>query len=163
MANRIAECQRWAYVAVNHARPGHSTLFGPGSETRIEHLSGLIERVTFHNAENGFCVLRVQVRGQRDLVTVVGHAALVSAGEAIQASGTWINDRTHGLQFRAAACRSFDQRESSTVPSSSGSREEAQADLGLCPRCRGFEQDPNSDGLPCDALTGFVVTEYGED
>jgi exodeoxyribonuclease V alpha subunit len=70
-------------------------------EPRTEYLSGLVERVTFHNAENGFCVLRVQVRGQRDLVTVVGHAALVSAGEAIQASGTWVNDSTHGLQFRA--------------------------------------------------------------
>src|SRR5829696_573346 len=70
-------------------------------EPRTEHLSGLVERVTFHNAENGFCVLRVQVRGQRDLVTVLGHAALVSAGEAVQASGTWVNARTHGLQFRA--------------------------------------------------------------
>ena len=66
-----------------------------------EHLGGLIERVTFHNADNGFCVLRVKVRGRRDLVTVVGHAALVSAGEAVQATGAWVNDREHGLQFRA--------------------------------------------------------------
>lgn len=67
-----------------------------------EVLSGLVERVTFHNAETGFCVLRVKLRGQRDLATVVGHAALVSAGEFVSASGTWVNDRTHGLQFRAA-------------------------------------------------------------
>ncbi len=67
-----------------------------------EALSGLVERVTFHNAETGFCVLRVKVRGQRDLATVVGHAALVSAGEFVSASGSWVNDRTHGLQFRAA-------------------------------------------------------------
>ena len=67
-----------------------------------EVLSGLVERVTFHNAETGFCVLRVKVRGQRDLATVVGHAALVSAGEFVSASGVWVNDRTHGLQFRAA-------------------------------------------------------------
>lgn len=57
--------------------------------------------MTFHNADNGFCVLRVKVRGRRDLVTVVGHAALVSAGEAVQATGAWVNDREHGLQFRA--------------------------------------------------------------
>jgi hypothetical protein len=37
-------------------------------------LAGLIERVTYHNAENGFCVLRAKVRGHRDVVTVVGHA-----------------------------------------------------------------------------------------
>ena len=67
-----------------------------------EALAGLVERVTFHNAETGFCVLRVKVRGQRDLATVVGHAALVSAGEFVSASGVWVNDRTHGLQFRAA-------------------------------------------------------------
>jgi exodeoxyribonuclease V alpha subunit len=40
-----------------------------------EALAGLVERVTYHNAETGFCVLRVKARGQRDLVTVVGHAA----------------------------------------------------------------------------------------
>ena len=66
-----------------------------------EALAGLVERVTFHNAETGFCVLRVKVRGQRDLVTVVGHAASIAAGEWVQLSGTWINDRTHGLQFKA--------------------------------------------------------------
>ena len=32
-----------------------------------EALTGLVERVTFHNPDNGFCVLRVKVRGQRDL------------------------------------------------------------------------------------------------
>src|SRR5580693_7847137 len=64
-------------------------------------LAGLVERVTFHNAENGFCVLRAKARGHRDLVTVVGHAAVISAGEWITASGEWINDRAHGQQFKA--------------------------------------------------------------
>jgi exodeoxyribonuclease V alpha subunit len=66
-----------------------------------EVLAGLVERVTFHNEENGFCVLRTKARGNRDLVTVVGQAASISAGEWITASGEWINDRTHGQQFRA--------------------------------------------------------------
>ena len=66
-----------------------------------EVLAGLVERVTFHNEENGFAVLRVKARGKRDLITVVGHAAVISAGEFIQASGDWNNDRQHGLQFRA--------------------------------------------------------------
>jgi len=72
----------------------------PESSTR-EVLAGLVERITFHNAENGFCVLRAKARGHRDLVTVVGHAATISAGEWITASGIWINDRTHGQQFKA--------------------------------------------------------------
>ena len=62
----------------------------------------MVERVTFHNADSGFCVLRIKARGQRDLVTVVGHAATIAAGEWVQMSGTWVTDRTHGLQFKAA-------------------------------------------------------------
>lgn len=71
------------------------------NEPSQEILVGLVERVTFHNAENGFCVLRINARGHRELVTVVGHAAVISAGEWVTASGEWINDRTHGQQYRA--------------------------------------------------------------
>jgi exodeoxyribonuclease V alpha subunit len=66
-----------------------------------EVLAGSVERVTFHSPDNGFCVLRVKARSHRDLVTIVGHAAAISAGEWINATGSWVNDRTHGLQFRA--------------------------------------------------------------
>ncbi len=66
-----------------------------------EVLAGLVERVTFHNADNGFCVLRAKARGHRDLVTVIGHAAIISAGEWITASGEWVTDNTHGQQFKA--------------------------------------------------------------
>jgi hypothetical protein len=51
-----------------------------------EALAGLVERVTFHNAENGFCVLRTKARGHRDLVTVVGHSARVRGHAAVKAS-----------------------------------------------------------------------------
>ena len=57
-----------------------------------EALAGLVERVTFHNAENGFCVLRTKARGHRELVTVVGHSATIAAGEWITATGEWVND-----------------------------------------------------------------------
>src|SRR5262249_57138155 len=70
-----------------------------------EVLAGLVERVTYHNAENGFCVLRARARGHREVVTVVGHAAVISAGEWIMASGQWVNDRTHGQQFKARFLR----------------------------------------------------------
>ena len=55
-----------------------------------ETLAGLVERVTFHNPDNGFCVLRIKARGQRELITVVGHAATVTAGEFVQMSGAWV-------------------------------------------------------------------------
>ena len=72
-----------------------------GTAPETEVLAGLVERVTFHSTESGFCVLRVKARGHRELVTTTGHAAMISAGEWVTASGEWINDRTHGLQFRA--------------------------------------------------------------
>ena len=59
--------------------------------------------MTYHNPDSGFCVLRVKARGQRDLVAVVGHAAAISAGEFISATGWWATDRDHGLQFKAAS------------------------------------------------------------
>ncbi|MGY0713266.1 SF1B family DNA helicase RecD2 [Azospirillum argentinense] len=85
-------------------RPSHTTPPHPAAEER-EPLSGLVERVTYHNPENGYCVLRVKVRGHKDLVTLVGHAASVSPGEYIQASGRWEQHREHGPQFRAAFLR----------------------------------------------------------
>ena len=68
-------------------------------------LAGVVERVTFHNAGNGFCVLRIKARGHRDLVTIVGHAAMISAREWITASGEWVDDRTCGQQFKARFMR----------------------------------------------------------
>jgi exodeoxyribonuclease V alpha subunit len=70
------------------------------SET--ESLSGLVERVTYHNADTGYCVLRIKAERQKELVTVVGHANAVSAGEFIQVSGQWLNDKNYGLQFKAS-------------------------------------------------------------
>src|SRR5829696_8915330 len=69
--------------------------------TPLEALAGTVERVTFHNAESGFAVLKVQARGKRDLVTVVGHAPVIGAGEWVTATGAWVSDREHGLQFKA--------------------------------------------------------------
>ena len=78
----------------------HPDLFST-PPTHAERLTGSVERITFHSPETGFCVLRVRVRGHRDLVAVVGSAASVAPGEFVEAEGAWINDRNHGLQFKA--------------------------------------------------------------
>ena len=82
--------------------PGDASSAGQPTEV----LAGSIERVTFHNAANGFCVVRIKARGHRELVTVVGHAAEISAGEWVTVSGTWVNSREHGQQFKAHFLRS---------------------------------------------------------
>lgn len=68
---------------------------------QIESLSGSVERVSYHSEESGFCVLRVKVSGQKDLVTVTGNAAAISCGEYIDCHGVWFNDKTYGLQFKS--------------------------------------------------------------
>jgi exodeoxyribonuclease V alpha subunit len=70
-----------------------------------DRLAGLVERVTFHNADSGFCVLRLKVKGERELITLVGHTPTVAPGEYASASGTLVTDREHGRQFKAVFVR----------------------------------------------------------
>jgi exodeoxyribonuclease V alpha subunit len=50
-----------------------------------EALVGLVERVTFHIPDNGFCVLRINARGQRELTTLVRGVGLVYATRLVRA------------------------------------------------------------------------------
>ena len=81
------------------AMPGNS-VFAP-TEAPLDRLSGLVERVTFHSDANGYCVLRLKVKGDQDLVTLVGYAPSVTPGEYASASGNWVMDREYGRQFHA--------------------------------------------------------------
>ena len=65
-------------------------------------VAGVIERVTFHNEENGFCVVRLRSSEHREVVTLIGSAATISAGQRAEAEGEWIEDPQHGRQFKAA-------------------------------------------------------------
>lgn len=80
--------------------PAALPFLGEGSATG-ERLSGIVERVTFHSEESGFCVLQVKLAGRRQLAAVVGRAASVAAGEYLRAEGRWSRDPRHGPQFHA--------------------------------------------------------------
>lgn len=75
------------------------------ADNPVETLHGSIERVTFHSEASGFCVLRVKVKGYRELITVIGSAASVTAGEYIECLGCWVNDRQHGQQFKTISLK----------------------------------------------------------
>jgi len=77
----------------------------PQTRSPSDEIAGFLERVTFFNAESGFAVLRVKVHGQRELVTVLGSAPPVSAGEWLTAKGWWVRDKEHGLQFKATVLK----------------------------------------------------------
>src|SRR4029453_13304568 len=70
-----------------------------------EEISGLIERVTFHNDESGFWVLRVKTPGHREETTALGSLPSVTAGGGLVAEGFWVRDKEHGLQFNATTIK----------------------------------------------------------
>ena len=74
---------------------------GTSQRPQPDQLAGLVERVTFHSDESGYCVLRIKARGHRDLVTVVGTLPEVRAGEWLEAQGRWIVNKEYGRQFQA--------------------------------------------------------------
>ncbi len=77
------------------------TLRPPGPAS--ERLSGLVERVVFHNPATGFCVLRVKLAEQREPATFVGECAQVAPGEVVRAEGSWQTSPSFGPQFRTRA------------------------------------------------------------
>jgi len=88
-----------------------------------EEISGLIERVTFHNNDSGFCVLRLRTQGHREETTVIGSLPSVTAGEWLSAEGWWVRDKEHGLQFKATTIK--------TVPPTSADGIERYLGSGL--------------------------------
>ncbi|MFT4466140.1 MAG: helix-hairpin-helix domain-containing protein [Sodalis sp. (in: enterobacteria)] len=66
----------------------------------LQHLTGSVERVTFHSEATGFFVVRAKVAGHRDLVTVTGNTPAITTGEYIECQGVWFNDVNHGMQFK---------------------------------------------------------------
>lgn len=70
-----------------------------------QQLTGAIDHIIFHNPDNGFSVLRVRIKGRREPVTVVGNLPGAAAGEYVEATGDWVQDRDHGQQFKAESLR----------------------------------------------------------
>lgn len=67
-------------------------------------LEGILERITFFNEENNFTVAKLQSRGSRDLITIVGNLPDPNPGETLRLQGQWIVDTKFGRQFRVESC-----------------------------------------------------------
>lgn len=65
----------------------------------LEAVIGVLERVTYHNEENGYTVGRLAVEGVRDLVTIVGNFSNPVVGEQLTCEGRWTAHREFGRQF----------------------------------------------------------------
>ncbi|RPI36902.1 MAG: ATP-dependent RecD-like DNA helicase [Nitrospiraceae bacterium] len=63
-------------------------------------LQGQLERITYHNEENHYTIARLKVKGQRDLVTIVGSLISVTPGEVLRLKGSWDVHPKYGEQFK---------------------------------------------------------------
>lgn len=70
----------------------------------MESLSGVVERITYINEENGFSVIKIRSKGFPELVTVVGNMPVVNVGSVINLKGEWKVDSRYGKQFKAEEC-----------------------------------------------------------
>lgn len=75
--------------------------FGPSPGDDVESLQGAIERIVFHNPENGWTVLRLSISRGQEPTTVVGSLPGIHAGETLRLEGRFLNDPKFGRQFRA--------------------------------------------------------------
>ena len=72
----------------------------------MDVVEGTIKSVVYHNAENGYTVLHVEIPSgyalrQLNEIAVVGKTQAVWEGEEVRAEGVWVTDKVHGRQFKA--------------------------------------------------------------
>src|SRR5660397_109414 len=68
----------------------------------MEKLTGIIQRVTYHNQENGWTVLKVSpIDRPHELKTVTVHQVNVFAGATMEFEGEWVHHAKYGEQFKS--------------------------------------------------------------
>jgi exodeoxyribonuclease V alpha subunit len=71
----------------------------------METVKALVERITYQNHENGYCVIKVKISKSKDLVTFVGTLGSVNVGSVLEAKGNWKMDTRYGRQFEVIEYR----------------------------------------------------------
>ena len=69
------------------------------SDQELEKIEGAVSAVIFQNEENGYTILKLDVRGEE--VTVVGPVGGASPGEHLAVQGRWTRHPTYGPQLKA--------------------------------------------------------------
>ena len=71
-----------------------------------EVLKGIVDRVTYHNPDNGWSILRVMpFNNPQGRETVIVHQTKVFAGATMEFEGSWIVHPKYGRQFQATLAK----------------------------------------------------------
>lgn len=65
----------------------------------MEQIDGYIERITFHNQDNGYTVAQLKLAKRSNLVCIVGSMPGIQPGETVRCYGHWKNHLIYGQQF----------------------------------------------------------------
>lgn len=65
----------------------------------LSELTGQLERITFYSEESNYAVCRVKVKGEKNLVTIVGNLINPNPGEILKMQGKWFDHPKFGAQF----------------------------------------------------------------
>ncbi len=76
-------------------------------DLKTPEIIGEIESITYRNEENGWSVLKLTPNGSDKTVTVVGHFAVIRAGEHVSMQGSWVEHKVHGKQFKCRLATSI--------------------------------------------------------
>jgi exodeoxyribonuclease V alpha subunit len=75
------------------------------SHPPLEHLQGIVERVTYHADDSGYTVARLKAPGERDLITILGRFPDIHAGQTLRLAGHWHEHPKYGRQFQVVSAR----------------------------------------------------------
>jgi exodeoxyribonuclease V alpha subunit len=70
------------------------------SQSSLEPLQGVVERITYHSEESGYTIARLKAPRVSELVTIVGNFANIQAGQTLQMQGSWTEHPKYGAQFQ---------------------------------------------------------------
>lgn len=75
-------------------------------------LTGILERIVFHNEENGYTIFRLRPEGKSDIETIVGIMQSPQTGASLRVSGKYINHAKYGRQLQMTSYK--EERPSTT-------------------------------------------------
>jgi exodeoxyribonuclease V alpha subunit len=70
-------------------------------------IRGQIEKITYHNEENGYTIAKVKVEGRYELITIVGNLLSLNPGEVLKLEGQWDYHPKFGAQFKITSYESL--------------------------------------------------------
>lgn len=71
--------------------------------TDSHEFSGSVERILFHNQENGYAVFILKISANNELVAT-GPVAQIQAGQQVTVQGYWVHHPKFGKQFQVRQC-----------------------------------------------------------